>query len=72
MQRKYEVIKDKGLVIVGVNFGERMDKVRTFVTERKFGWTFGPDDGNSIANKYNITGLPAHFFVGPDGIIKTV
>lgn len=72
MQRKYEALKDKGIIIVGVNFGERIDKVRTFATERKFGWTFGLDDANSIANKYNITGLAPHFFVGTDGTIKTV
>ncbi len=72
MQRKYEVFKDKGLVIVGVNFGERATTVRDFITGSGFGWTFGLDEENTIANKYGVGGLPAHFFVGTAGDIKAV
>lgn len=72
MQRKYEALKDKGLVIVGVNFGEMSNAVREFVMGHGFDWAFGLDEGSAIASRYNVTGLPAHFFVDTEGDIKAV
>ncbi len=72
MKQKYAKLKAQGLVIIGVDVGEDTEIVNQFVTSKGFDWTFVVDDTNAISQQYLVSGIPAHFFVGRDGLIKAV
>ncbi|MEO6456888.1 MAG: TlpA disulfide reductase family protein [Chloroflexia bacterium] len=72
MKQRYAKLKEQGLVIIGVDVGEDTEIVNQFVTSKGFDWTFVVDDTNDISQQYLVSGIPAHFFVGRDGLIKAV
>jgi peroxiredoxin len=72
MQQKYSSLKERGLVVLGVDVGEDENMVEEFVAERRFDWTFVLDKEGSVADQYATRGLPYHVFVGRDGTIKAI
>lgn len=72
MQQKYAKLKEKGLVILGVDVGEDADMVSTFISTNGFDWTFALDSSTDVSKQYRVNGIPGHFFVNKEGIIKAV
>ena len=72
MQQKYRSLKEKGLVVLGVDVGEDASIVEEYIAERNFDWTFLLDKGSLVAEQYGNSGLPYHVFVGRDGTIKAI
>lgn len=72
MQQKYAKLKEKGLVILGVDVGEDADMVSTFISANGFDWTFALDSSTEVSQQYRVNGIPGHFFVSKEGIIKAV
>ena len=70
IQATYEKYKDQGLVIVALSIGESTDTVRNYVARTGLTYTIGLDQGTDIAAQYRIVGIPTHFFVDRDGIIR--
>lgn len=72
MKQKYAQLKDKGLVILGVDMSEDPATVRQFTEGNGYDWTFLLDPGGQAASQYYVSGIPTHLFIGRDGIIKAV
>ena len=70
IQETYEANKDKGLVILAVSIGEEADAVRGYVERTGISYTVGLDETTEIAARYRIVGIPTHFFIDRDGIIR--
>lgn len=72
MQTVYSELRDRGLVVVGVNQGESVEKVGAFA--REFGLTFPIllDESQSIARKYGVRSYPTTFIISRDGVIRNV
>jgi len=70
IQEVYEKYKDDGLVVIAVSIGEDPCTVRAY--QERTGTTFpmGVDGDTSIAAMYRIVGIPTHFFVDGDGILR--
>jgi len=66
----YEANRDQGLVIIALSIGESTDTVRDYVARTGLTYTIGLDQGTDIAAQYRIVGIPTHFFVDRDGIIR--
>lgn len=67
LQRLHEEYKDQGLVVLGMNYGERAngDPVGYM---KKNNFTYGLMlNSEEIAKAYGVTAIPAFFVVGPDG-----
>ncbi len=64
---------DRGLVVVGVSVQEtNADDVRAYAERYQLGYTVAPDLSGDIFRLYRLYGLPTQFFVGADGVIRSV
>ena len=70
IQEVYEANADKGLVILALSIGESTETVRGYVQRTKLTYTVGLDQTTEIAARYRIVGIPTHFFVDRDGILR--
>ena len=69
IRKKY----DKSLVVVGIDSGDKKERVEDFVSRNGYDWIQlmsqkggGPDD---FVTKFNVNGFPTKFIIGPDGKI---
>ena len=70
MQRLAEAYVDDGLTVVGIDVGEGVDSVRSFVDELGVRYPIVLDLDSTIFNRYSpLFGVPRHYFVGRDGTI---
>ncbi len=72
LQATYAKLKDKGLVLVAVSIQEDSAAVQEYAKRMGFTFTMVPDPDTRIADQYHILGIPTHYFIGRDGVIKEV
>jgi cytochrome c biogenesis protein CcmG/thiol:disulfide interchange protein DsbE len=67
LQRAWEQYRERGLVIVGVDYVDTDPEAKKFIAE--FGETYpnGADLGTRISQAYHITGVPETYFISRDG-----
>ena len=70
LQQVYEEWSGKGLVVLAVNIGENPTEVKRFLQAHDLSLPVLLDTEENTAEKYNITGIPASFFIDSDGIIQ--
>jgi len=72
-QRAFEAHQQDGLVILAINEYEDADQVRSFFHD-DMGFTYTPllDSDGEVGQAYGAVGLPASFFVAPDGSVAAV
>ena len=72
-QRAFEAHQQDGLVILAVNEYEDAEVVRSFFYD-EMGFTYTPllDSDGEVGQAYGATGLPATFFIAPDGEIAAI
>ena len=60
----------RGFEVLGIDAGDKRDKLDAFLAEKKIPWmqTMEDDDG-PIATLYRVEGWPSYFLIGPDGRI---
>jgi peroxiredoxin len=64
-----QLFPERNLVILAVSTGEDKSTVAAFI--KQYGYTFdiALDTNQSVASKYNITGIPTSFFIDMEGNI---
>ncbi len=67
LQRAWEQYRDRGLVIVGVDYVDTGPEAKNFIAEFKQTYPNGPDVGTRISQAYHISGVPETYFIGKDG-----
>lgn len=72
MQSIHADLAEKGLVVIGANAFDGDDgkaKAAAYASEHNYtyAFTYGNDE---LAKKLNVTGIPAFFFVGKDGVVR--
>jgi thiol-disulfide isomerase/thioredoxin len=60
------------LVLLAVNVGEGSSDVGQFMQSQGFTFTVLLDKQAAVARRYNVTGIPATFFIDKDGVIQYV
>ncbi|MBI3745214.1 MAG: TlpA family protein disulfide reductase [Chloroflexi bacterium] len=70
LRATYEAHKQDGLVLVAIDIQEPADVVEQYV--RKFGLTYriGLDETGAISEAYGVFGLPTHYFIDRQGVIR--
>jgi len=63
---------EKGLVIIAVDIGESPATVRGFAESFKLSFLVLLDRNGDAAEKYNVRGIPATFFIDKEGIIREI
>lgn len=73
LQRMYEKYEDHGVVIVGVNLGEK-PVVRVEQFAERFGVTYpiALDPDLDVRNRYGVRSYPTTFFIDASGVVKEV
>ena len=70
LQQIYEEWSDKGLVLLAIDIGEGPSQIKEFLEANNLSLPVLLDSDKSVAQRYNITGIPATFFIDKDGIIQ--
>ena len=68
-QQSHERYHDDGLVILGVNSGDRDEEVSAFASYFNLTFKLLLDRNAAVSNLYRVRGLPTTFFVDRNGII---
>lgn len=71
LQRAWEKYKDRGLVILGVDYVDTDPEAKAFMSEFKETYPNGADVGTRISQAYHISGVPETYFIGRDGKLLT-
>ncbi len=72
LQATYAKFKDRGLVVVGIFIEEDANAVRDYAGRVGFTFPMIADPDTRIARRYRTLGIPTHFFIGADGVIREV
>jgi peroxiredoxin len=63
---------EQGLVILAVNVGESSSTVGEFFDDNGLSFQILLDTDTKVAQSYNVSGIPATFFIDKSGIIKDI
>jgi peroxiredoxin len=69
MERMWEKIKDKGVVVFAIDVGEDADTVFEFRGSYPMSFPLLLDLDGSVINKFPVTGLPTTYIVNPQGMV---
>ncbi|WP_284640310.1 thiol-disulfide oxidoreductase ResA [Paenibacillus silviterrae] len=72
LDRQYAKWKDKNVVVLGLNIGERPVSVRTFVEQYNVKFPILLDDNEEIRKRFGVRDYPTTFFINPDGRIARI
>jgi thiol-disulfide isomerase/thioredoxin len=70
IEEMYQKYKDDGLVVISPAIGEDSNAVAGYVRRTNLTFTIGLDQTTQIAANYRIVGIPTHFFIDPDGVLR--
>lgn len=70
IQEVYAANQEQGLVVLAVSIGEDASTVRGYVQRTGLTYAIGLDQTTEIAARYRIVGIPTHFFVDKNGILR--
>jgi len=70
LRAAYKAHRADGLVLVGIDVQEEANDVRDYVTKYGLTYTIGMDVTGAIFRTYRVFGLPTHYFINRDGIIR--
>ncbi len=70
IQRAYEAYAGKGLEIIAINVEEPPEEIRAYAQTYGLTYPIALDPDASVFRRYGVFGLPTHYFIGPDGIIR--
>jgi cytochrome c biogenesis protein CcmG, thiol:disulfide interchange protein DsbE len=70
LERAWKTYKDRGLMVVGVNYQDKDEPARRFLTQ--FGHTFpnAPDPGSRVSVDYGVYGVPETYFIDKKGRVR--
>ena len=66
----YQAHKAEGLVLIAVDVQEDAATVREYATKYGLSYPIGLDATGAVFRTYKIFGLPSHYFIDPDGVIR--
>lgn len=72
LQATYEKFRAQGLIVLAVNIEEDASAVRAYADRVGLTYPQIADPSTTIASRYRTLGIPTHYFIAPDGIIKEV
>jgi peroxiredoxin len=68
----YQGAKDRGFVVLAVNVRQPRADVEAFVREFKLSFPVALDEDAKIALSYDVKGIPSHFLIDREGILRKV
>ena len=70
LDRLYRQYRDNGFTVIGISVDTSAERVAAFLKKRPVGFPVVTDTQGAVAEAYRLSGLPAAFLIGRDGIIE--
>lgn len=70
IEAAYEAFKAKGVVVIQIYMTEDTSTVADYTTRVGLTYQRIPDPDSRLATEYRILGIPSHFFIGRDGVLR--
>ena len=70
IEASYEAFKDKNVVVVQVFMQEDQAAVKDYTERVGLTYLRIPDPKTTLSTEYRILGIPTHFFIGADGVLR--
>ena len=67
----FEAHRNEGLVVVALSVGESRSTVKAYAQRAGITYLIGLDGSTDIAAEYRLAGVPTHFFVDAEGIVRS-
>jgi len=67
-----EEYRGRGLEVVAIEVQETVDDGRRYAERYGIRYTIGADVSGHVFRAYRVFGLPTQFFLGPDGVVRSV
>jgi peroxiredoxin len=72
LEKTYQLFKDKGVVLVGVNIGETDVSIHSFKDRYHLNFPIAMDAKKEITQLYEIGPIPTTYFIDKNGTVKKV
>ena len=72
IQATWDKVKAGGVRVVQVFMSEDAGTVKDYATRVGLTYEKVPDPSTQIASEYRILGIPSHFFIDKDGVLRTI
>lgn len=69
MERLWQKVKDKNIVLLGINVGEDADTIFEFTGQYPVSFPLPMDSDGKVIEQYPIKGLPTTYIVNPQGMV---
>ncbi len=70
LEATYNKYKEKGLIVLGVNYNEDSETITKFVKEMGITFPVALDRDFKVTKAYGVLALPTTFFIDRNGIIR--
>ena len=70
IERVFQEMKDRGLIVIAVNVKQSEPKVRAFISKFDLSYPIALDQEGKISDKYEVKGLPVNYVINRQGILK--
>jgi peroxiredoxin/outer membrane lipoprotein-sorting protein len=70
IQKLHREFKSRGLVVLGINYGEDAERVRPFLEKNGYDFRILLDRVKSVGERYQVGGIPALFIIDKTGTIR--
>ena len=71
VQKLHDQFRKKGLVVLGVNYGERPEAVRPFLKQTGYSFRILMDREQKVGMRYQVSGIPTLFIIDKGGTIRS-
>jgi thiol-disulfide isomerase/thioredoxin len=72
VEAAYQRYKDRGLVVLGVFISESASDISGYAKRAGLTFPIVVDQDTVIASSYRTLGIPTHYFIGADGLVKEI
>ena len=72
LEEAQALLKDSGVVVLGVNQGETREAVDRFMQEHNLTFPVALDTAGEVNRAYRVAALPTTYFIGHDGVVREV
>jgi len=72
IQEVYQAYREQGLRVVALSIGEGRGDVQAYVNKTGLTFDIGLDSDTAVSAQYRIVGIPTHFFVDRDGVLREI
>ena len=72
IEEVYQAYGGQGLKVVALSIGEPRGDVQAYVNRTRLTFNIGLDSDTAVSAQYRIVGIPTHYFIDRDGVLREI